>query len=95
MGDLSYHRNLQELDLSHNVLEDIKGLSSLNYLRILKLSHNRIHHIAGLEGKKKPFLPARNRSKFKQEFLSLTKSLGLKGVKMSSKSPPSKGKSMS
>lgn len=58
MGDLSYHRNLQELDLSHNVLGDIQGLPSLNYLRILKLSHNRIHHIVGLDGKKNLFPPS-------------------------------------
>ena len=50
MNDLSHHRNLQELDLSHNALEVLQGLSALKCLRILKLDHNKIRRITGLDG---------------------------------------------
>ena len=55
MTDMAHHRNLQELDLSHNALEVLQGLSELKYLRILKLDHNKIRRITGLDGAKVGF----------------------------------------
>lgn len=54
MGDLSHHRNLQELDLSHNKIEMIKGLSALKCLRMLRLNDNKIRQINGLDGEMHP-----------------------------------------
>lgn len=59
MTDMAHHRNLQELDLSHNALEVLQGLSSLKYLRILKMDHNKIRRITGLDGAKKSWKSVR------------------------------------
>lgn len=51
LRDLSHHRNLQDLDLSHNTIEVLEGLSALKCLRILKMNNNKIRRIEGLDGK--------------------------------------------
>lgn len=51
LRDLSHHRNLQDLDLSHNTIEVLEGLSALKCLRILKMNNNKIRQIEGLDGK--------------------------------------------
>lgn len=50
IGDLSHHCNLQELDLGHNGIEEIQGLSSLKCLRVLRLNNNKIREINGIDG---------------------------------------------
>lgn len=54
MGNLSRHRNLQELDLGHNRIEIIQGLSALKCLRVLRLNDNEIQQIHGLDGEIHP-----------------------------------------
>lgn len=51
LRDLSHHRNLQDLDLSHNAIEALEGLSALKCLRTLKMNNNKIRRIEGLDGK--------------------------------------------
>lgn len=53
MGDMSHHRYLQELNLSHNFVEVMEGLSELKFLRVLKLNHNKITKVDGLDGEAK------------------------------------------
>lgn len=50
IGDVSHHCNLQELDLGHNGIEEIQGLSSLKCLRVLRLNNNKIQEINGIDG---------------------------------------------
>lgn len=51
LRDLSHHRNLQDLDLSHNAVEVLEGLSALKCLRSLKMNNNKVRRIEGLDGK--------------------------------------------
>jgi protein phosphatase 1 regulatory subunit 7 len=43
-----HHQYLQELYLDHNDITEIKGISTLRYLRVLSLSNNRLSSTKGL-----------------------------------------------
>lgn len=49
LGDIAAFKNLQEIDLSYNYIEDIDEICSLNYLAKLNFNTNKVRHLNKLQ----------------------------------------------